>query len=260
MRAAEPELFRDKIELSLDGKQVFYLFFGGAVIASMVFVLGVMVGRRVEARSHADAHVASATSDPLAALDKLDASSRSDELAFRGALRGGSKVTGLGAVDAELVARAAARDGEGPLAVAKEAKAEQAKAEQAKAEQAKAEQAKAEQAKAEHAKAEQAKAEHAKAAAPAVAVDGPKAEVKAEATAKKFTLQLSSFQDEGEAKAFADELRAAGYAPYVKRADVPEKGIWYRVRVGGYPTFDEAVAAKKAFEAERGVIAYVTRL
>ena len=41
---AEMELFRDKIEVSLDSRQIFYLFFGGAVIASLVFVLGVMVG------------------------------------------------------------------------------------------------------------------------------------------------------------------------------------------------------------------------
>ena len=48
----ETELYKDKIEVSLDGRQIFYLFFGGAVIVGMVFVLGVMVGRRVEARGH----------------------------------------------------------------------------------------------------------------------------------------------------------------------------------------------------------------
>ena len=50
----EPELYKDKIEVSLDGRQIFYLFFGGAVIVGLVFVLGVMVGRRVEARGHVD--------------------------------------------------------------------------------------------------------------------------------------------------------------------------------------------------------------
>ena len=40
MRSADPELYQDKIEISLDGRQVFYLFFGGAVIACLVFVLG----------------------------------------------------------------------------------------------------------------------------------------------------------------------------------------------------------------------------
>ena len=48
MPSREPELYKDKIEVSLDGRQIFYLFFGGAVIVGLVFVLGVMVGRRVE--------------------------------------------------------------------------------------------------------------------------------------------------------------------------------------------------------------------
>jgi DedD protein len=70
---AENELFRDKVEITLEGRQVFYLFFGGAVIASLVFVLGVMVGKRVEARAHVGETPAgtSPASDPLAALDEL---------------------------------------------------------------------------------------------------------------------------------------------------------------------------------------------
>ena len=78
LRTAVPELYKDKIEVSLDGRQIFYLFFGGAVVACMVFVLGVMVGRRLEARAHVDrAAATSATRDPLAALDQL-ATGRSD--------------------------------------------------------------------------------------------------------------------------------------------------------------------------------------
>ena len=57
----ETELYKDKIEVSLDGRQIFYLFFGGAVIVGLVFVLGVMVGRRVEARGHTDHATAAAT-------------------------------------------------------------------------------------------------------------------------------------------------------------------------------------------------------
>src|SRR5437667_4160493 len=85
MPSREPELYKDKIEVSLDGRQIFYLFFGGAVIAGMVFVLGVMVGRRVEARGHLDRADTQAVSDPLAALDRLD---RADHLSFHGALTG----------------------------------------------------------------------------------------------------------------------------------------------------------------------------
>ena len=35
----EAELYKDKIEVSLDGRQIFYLFFGGAVIVGVVFVV-----------------------------------------------------------------------------------------------------------------------------------------------------------------------------------------------------------------------------
>ncbi|MDB4956327.1 MAG: Sporulation domain protein, partial [Myxococcales bacterium] len=81
----ESELYRDKIEVSLDGRQIFYLFFGGAVIVGLVFVLGVMVGRRVEARGHIEHAQTAATADPLAALDRLETRGG---LSFQGSLRG----------------------------------------------------------------------------------------------------------------------------------------------------------------------------
>src|SRR3954468_18756266 len=86
----ESELYRDKIEVSLDGRQIFYLFFGGAVIVGLVFVLGVMVGRRVEARGHIERAHTPATADPLAALDRLEGSGG---LSFQGSLRGGETPT-----------------------------------------------------------------------------------------------------------------------------------------------------------------------
>jgi cell division septation protein DedD len=61
------ERWREKIEVRLDNRQVFFLFFGSAVVACMLFVLGVMVGKRIESRGQADAP---AVQDPLAALDR----------------------------------------------------------------------------------------------------------------------------------------------------------------------------------------------
>jgi DedD protein len=81
----EEGLYKDKIEVSLDGRQIFYLFFGGSVIVGLVFVLGVMVGRRVEARGHVERAQTQATVDPLAALDRLEGGG----LSYQGALRGG---------------------------------------------------------------------------------------------------------------------------------------------------------------------------
>jgi len=106
MPSREPELYKDKIEVSLDGRQIFYLFFGGAVIVGMVFVLGVIVGRRVEARGHLDRAETQTASDPLAALDRLE---RSDNLSFHGALTGSDAPTDVEAAIGELGKRRAGK-------------------------------------------------------------------------------------------------------------------------------------------------------
>jgi cell division protein FtsN len=102
MPSRESELYKDKIEVSLDGRQIFYLFFGGAVIVGMVFVLGVLVGRRVEARGHLDRADPQAATDPLAALDRLE---RSDRLSFHGALTGNEAPTDVEKAIGELEKR-----------------------------------------------------------------------------------------------------------------------------------------------------------
>src|SRR3954470_2417046 len=62
------ERWRDKIEVRLDNRQVFFLFFGSAMVACMLFVLGVIVGKRLESRGRAEAPV---IEDPLAILDRV---------------------------------------------------------------------------------------------------------------------------------------------------------------------------------------------
>ena len=60
------ERWRDKIEVRLDNRQVFFLFFGSAMVACLLFVLGVIVGKRLESRGRAEMP---SVQDPLAALD-----------------------------------------------------------------------------------------------------------------------------------------------------------------------------------------------
>lgn len=297
MRGSESELFRDKIEVSLDGKQIFYLFFGGAVIASMVFVLGVMVGRRVEARSFAGNMSLSAAHDPLAALDKLDTVSTSKpELAFPVALRSDVTATPpIGELDDSL---AAATDIEDEEARAAAEQAAVAAANREAADRKVAEkQLKLEKKTLKSAQrlfvdavklrdklikketkralaeakreAKRKAADDAKAAKEATeeAELAAKDDTEAENAAKKpksrrsrFTLQLSSFQDRTEADAFFTEIRDSGYQPFIVEAEVPEKGLWYRVRLGKYDSYEDAVAAKEEFEKRQKIIAYVTRI
>lgn len=256
MRTPDADLYKDKIEISLDGRQVFYLFFGGAVIACLVFVLGVMVGRRVEARAHVDkAAATSAARDPLAALDRLDGG---DPMSFRSALGGGPATDGAAATDAAADAIDRART------EAKQAQDARVEAAQAKVEQAKAKAEALKAAEAERKAAEAKQAEQAKQAA-AEAKKADKAEPAAEpapppAAPGRFTLQLSSFQDKTEAQSFLADVRAAGYKAYLVEADVEGKGRYFRVRFGSFGDYEAALAAKQEFEAKVNKIAYVTRL
>jgi DedD protein len=249
MAGTDSDLYKDKIEVSLDGRQIFYLFFGGAVVACLVFVLGVMVGRRLEARGHIDKVASTSVArDPLAALDRL--SSGSGSMTFPTALTGSGGPTAT--VDREIAAMGARRraDAARPMTVVADEGAT-ASVDAGKAAAAKVDAAKADAAKAAAAKAAAAKPD----AAPNVAVAKPDPA----ASNAKFTLQLSAFQDNGEAQAFLSTVKTAGYAAYITPADVDGK-TFYRVRVGSYTSYDDAVAAKAEFEKKVPKIAYVTRL
>jgi DedD protein len=263
MRKSEPELYKDKIEVSLDGRQIFYLFFGGAVIACLLFVLGVMVGKRVEARSHVGRAATTAARDPLAALDQLDATSRGAQLSFQKALAGGNPPAGqVDRAIAELD-RAAAEPAradvhrDDPVPVDPMPPEERPTVVTRKAEPIAKVEARPEGKDATPEATLDAKPA-AKPEAAARAVPTPARDKGA--TKARYTLQLSSFQDRGEAEAFLGTLSTAGYRATITESQVEGKGTYFRVRFGGYPSYEDAVAAKGEFEAKVGKIAYVTKL
>jgi DedD protein len=135
MPSRESALYKDKIEVSLDGRQIFYLFFGGAVIIGLVFVLGVMTGRRVEARGHVDRADTQSARDPLAALDRLE---KSESLSFRHALMGTAAPTDVEKTIDEIEKRRTEGAGKVETRKSDAAKAEPGKSEATKAETVKA--------------------------------------------------------------------------------------------------------------------------
>jgi len=58
--------------------------------------------------------------------------------------------------------------------------------------------------------------------------------------AKRFVIQVASFQDKKRADVVVEELNKKGDAPMIETKDLGEKGIWYRVYVGGFETKDQA--------------------
>ncbi len=57
-----------------------------------------------------------------------------------------------------------------------------------------------------------------------------------------YAVQLYSFKEKSRADAMVNALKTQGQPAYMQMSDLGNKGTWYRVRVGSYPTADEAKA------------------
>jgi len=273
MTSREPELYKDKVEVSLDGRQIFYLFFGGAMIVGIVFVLGVLVGRRVEARGHIDRARTTSATDPLAALDRLEGSGG---LAFRGALTGKDAPTDVEKTIDQLEKARTKSDGK---PVTKASAASETKTETKTAAKTEAKPEVKPEVKPElktESKSESQKPvtkpdtkPATKTSEPAVSASAEpkpvtrpdaKPEAKPDEPKQRFTLQLSSFQDRSEAEAFLDTVKAQGYQAQITQAEVEGKGTFYRVRMGTYRSLEAATSAKSDFEKASSKNASIMKL
>jgi len=72
------------------------------------------------------------------------------------------------------------------------------------------------------------------AAAPAPAAPPP-APASA-AAGRPLTVQIAAVRSEEEARRLLEKLRQRGYAAYVEPIGIPDKGTWYRVRMGEFPS------------------------
>lgn len=226
----EMHKWKDKVELSLDNRQIFFLFFGLSVVGCFVFALGVMVGRRVDFDS-----VAEVESQPGQGLAVLD--TPAEPTSYSAALRSPDPQD---APIAEPVAMPEP-DGESTDEDPEPAKpGEKAKAAGA-----------AKPVKAgkpgEKPSADKSVMAAGKAGAPAVA-DG-----------RRFTLQMKAFAKPEEAEAFAAPLRANGHDVRVEAHEIKGR-IWHRVRMGEFDNWEDGLAAKTDFEKNEKMIAYVVRL
>lgn len=273
MPSREPELYKDKVEVSLDGRQIFYLFFGGSVVVGIVFVLGVLVGRRVEARGHVDHAQTHTATDPLAALDRLEGNGG---LSFQGALTGKDAPSSVEKTIDDIEKARAAKPAE-PKAADKpkvvEAKREPAEPKapdkpkaEPKAEPAEAKSGpvvkpepdkKSEKAdpdkKGDADKKSEKKSDKAEKSDKADKPekkdsDAKVADAKPDEPKAHYTLQLSSFQDRSEAEAFLSSVKAQGFQAQITVAEVENKGTYYRVRLGNYRSMDAANNAKSELE------------
>ena len=61
----------------------------------------------------------------------------------------------------------------------------------------------------------------------------------------KYSIQIKAFQEEAEAKSFLNDVKTRHADAHLQKAIIGGKGIWYRVLIGYYPTWDQALAYLK---------------
>jgi DedD protein len=59
-------------------------------------------------------------------------------------------------------------------------------------------------------------------------------------TQGRYTVQIGASQKEEEAKKIVKTLISRGYPAFIKAAEIPGKGTWYRIRIGTFKTREEA--------------------
>jgi DedD protein len=226
-RLRDVERWKDQIEVRLDNRQVFFLFFGSAVVACMLFVLGVIVGKRIESRGRADALE---VQDPLAALDRahqpplvVGPVAPPVELTFPKALAKPAAPASRTFAASKLVAAPPKPVAPAPKPIAAAPKLLPLVPKPLPL-------------------------------VPKPVALGPKPIAEASKAKGRYTLQLSAFPTRDEADAFAAKFDGTFILP----TEVPGKGTWFRVRCGNFATYQEATAAKATFEKANNVIALVS--
>jgi len=72
----------------------------------------------------------------------------------------------------------------------------------------------------------------------------------AAASAGKYVIQVVSLQDRKKAEDLRDRLNSMGYAPYIDSAELSDRGRWYRVKLKGFETKDEAQKVVDGLQAK----------
>jgi DedD protein len=235
----EMHKWKDKVELSLDNRQIFFLFFGLSIVGCFVFALGVMVGRRVD--FDPQAQVASLATD---GLELLDGSRRAQQQEF-------SFKQGL--AEPATLGLPATREEGGNSDEPGDEPATAPSGESVAAKPAPVKTAADPKPAAKPAPAKSTKisdAETLAAASKAATVDR---------SGNKFTLQMKAFSRQEDADAFAERLNSNGHGARVEPHEVKGR-MWYRVRVGAFQNWADGLAAKDEFEKAEKMIAYVVRL
>ena len=81
---------------------------------------------------------------------------------------------------------------------------------------------------------------------------------KAETAKVRYTVQVGSYEDKAMAEDEVRNMKQRGYAAFVVASDIPDKGTWYRVRVGSFSNKQAAEKLAKDLQVKEGISSYIT--
>jgi DedD protein len=220
-------------EIQLKGKQLVFLFMASTVVAVVIFLCGVMVGRGVRVQRPVEPVEAAGdpSADPTAVEKPLSAplstvtTSSTAPVAGNEILTYPSRLEGQDAPDETLKLRSPAKDV--PTAVATSAKISPPLAKAASSRE-------------------------------PVTAASTKANAPAEPPGTGFVVQIAAVNDRGEAEAIARRLAGKGYPTFVTtpRGGSPKM---FRVRIGKYQTRREAETIAGRLKKEDQFKPWITR-
>jgi cell division septation protein DedD len=93
-------------------------------------------------------------------------------------------------------------------------------------------------------------------------VEEPKGPGKPEGKLPKglYTVNIASFRKRDRAQRLIKELEGKGYEAFVEEANIPQKGTWYRVAVGRFPSRKEALAFARELKGKGIDYSFVRKL
>jgi cell division septation protein DedD len=76
----------------------------------------------------------------------------------------------------------------------------------------------------------------------------------------RFTINVGSFREKVRAERVLEELKDKGYKAFVTEATISQRGTWYRVSVGRFPSRGEAQAFAQVLKEKEGIDSFVREL
>jgi DedD protein len=76
----------------------------------------------------------------------------------------------------------------------------------------------------------------------------------------RYTVNVGSFKNRMAAERLTNEMKKKGYKTFVTEVTIPQKGTWYRVSMGRFPTREEAQAFARDIKEKEKLNTFVTEL